>query len=95
MLGFIVDSGQTHDASLSELIHAVRPHARVDELPGQLACWPHNASEWADELQQLVDRGFVIRLPRDTEYRFRPTQEGLYFLRGNLHPFTRCHRSAA
>jgi len=86
ILGVVVDAATSHDVSLGELYQSIRPHPRVDELPGRIETWPHDVSEWTDELQLLIDRGFVIRVPRDTEYRFRPTTEGIKLVHGNVHP---------
>jgi hypothetical protein len=86
MLGVIVDRAPKRNLTQDDLYQAVPPHARRDELPGQLEAWPHDALEWLGELQALLDRQLVARVAGENAFVYLPTSKGDLMLRGALHP---------
>ena len=96
MLAFAADrAGEaTHN-----LYEAIPPHAHVDSWPGEIPewpQWPHNISEWVDELQSVIDHGLIRRqLLSGCGYQYTPTAEGLVYLRAALHPRAYSQESVA
>lgn len=80
MLAVIVDR---QEANITELREAVGLHSEIAQWIGHP--WPSDASEWIDELQALLDRNYVVRIPADHEYRYQPTNRGNVLLRAHLH----------
>lgn len=95
LLGVIVDRAPGKGATQEDLYASVPAHAVRDEVPGSIEAWPHDISEWIDELQQLLDRQLVVREAGDETFIYRPTSNGIVYLRAALHPRGDSMRSTA
>jgi hypothetical protein len=89
---------QTTDLSLTQLaiLAAIVDYVDIGtDLLRAFVPQPADVSAWFDDLQVLLDRGFVIRVAGSGQYLYRATTAGVDYLRAHLHPHGRSMRNAS
>lgn len=86
MLVAIIDRDKLH---VDELLRALPPGVWVcDE-------WPADVAQWFDELQTLLDAGFVVRIEEHKSFKYAFTRAGKRYADVWIHPIVDSMESVA